>query len=179
MNDSRRLPHFLAALAYRTQKALRGVTCATIVLAVAASSLDAQAPAELQIRAIVAAQEAAWNAGDGGAYSKDVSKDVAFTNIFGMVMYGGDDFTARQRQVLSTFFKGTTKHHVIRRIRFVTADVALVDIDNEVRGVKTMPPGIAVPSDGILKTQLLEVFVNRGGRWWIEAYHNVDAKAVP
>jgi hypothetical protein len=30
--------------------------------------------------------------------------------------------------------KGTTKHHAVRRIRFDTPDVAIVDIDNEVRG---------------------------------------------
>jgi hypothetical protein len=59
---------------------------------------------------------------------------------------------------------------------FVTPVVAIVDIDNEVRGVKAMPAGIAVPGDGVLKTQLMEVFVKREGRWWVEAYHNVDLK---
>jgi hypothetical protein len=39
-----------------------------------------------------------------------------------------------------------------------------------------MPAGIVVPPDGVLKTQLMEVFVHRGGRWEIEAYHNVDLK---
>jgi hypothetical protein len=34
-----------------------------------------------------------------------------------------------------------------------------------------MPGGIVVPSDGIVKTQLMEVFVRREGRWWIEASH--------
>ena len=64
----------------------------------------------------------------------------------------------------------------VRRIRFVTPDVAIVDIDNEVHGVKAMPAGIAVPADGVVKTQLMEVFVRRNGEWWIEAYHNVDLK---
>jgi uncharacterized protein (TIGR02246 family) len=72
--------------------------------------------------------------------------------------------------------KGTTKHHAIRRIRFITPDVAVVDIDNEVRGVTAMPGGIAVPPDGVIRAQLMEVFVRRDGRWWIEAYHNVDVK---
>ena len=58
----------------------------------------------------------------------------------------------------------------------MTPDVALVDIDNEVHGVTAMPAGIAVPPDGTLKTQLMEVFVRRAGRWWVEAYHNVDLK---
>lgn len=137
----------------------------------------AQEPsAESQIRASVAAQAAAWTAGDASLYAKDVSADVSFTNLFGMVMYGAPAFIARHRQILETFYKGTTKHHQIRRIRFVTPDVALVDIDNEVRGVKAMPPGIVVPPDGIVRTQLMEVFVRRGDRWSIEAYHNVDTK---
>jgi uncharacterized protein (TIGR02246 family) len=158
-------------------KDLSRVLVAAVAMTMSIGPARAQQPAaEAPIRAIVAAQETAWNAGDGDAYAKDVSTDVAFTNIFGMVMYGGADFTARQRQVLSTFFKGTTKRHVIRRIRFVTADVALVDIDNEVRGVKAMPAGIVLPPDGVMRTQLLEVFVKRNGRWVIEAYHNVDTK---
>ena len=132
--------------------------------------------AEAQIRTIVAEQAAAWDAGDGAAYAKDLAPDVSFTNLFGMVMYGAAAFVERHHHILTTFYKGTTKHHTIRRIRFVTPDVAIVDIDNQVRGVKTMPAGIVVPPDGIVRTQLMEVFVRRGDRWWIEAYHNVDTK---
>lgn len=157
---------------------MRGVLLSLTMAAL--FSLDgavAQAPpAEAPIRAIVAAQAAAWSAGDASAYARDVAPDASFTNLFGMVMYGAPAFTERHRQILATFYKGTTKHHAIRRIRFVTPDVAIVDIDNEVRGVKAMPAGIAVPADGIIRTQLMEVFVRRGERWWIEAYHNVDTK---
>lgn len=131
---------------------------------------------EAPIRAIIAAQASAWNAGDGTAYAKDLAPEASFTNIFGMVMYGAPAFAERHRQILATFYKGTTKHHAIRRIRFVTPDVAIVDIDNEVHGVKAMPAGLPVPPDGIIRTQLMEVFVQREGRWWIEAYHNVDTK---
>jgi uncharacterized protein (TIGR02246 family) len=132
--------------------------------------------AEAPIRAIIAAQAAAWDAGDGTAYAKDLAPDASFTNLFGMVMYGASAFAERHRQILATFYKGTTKHHAIRRIRFVTPDVALVDIDNEVRGVKTMPAGVSVPPDGIVRTQLMEILVRRGERWWVEAHHNVDTK---
>ena len=134
---------------------------------------------ESPIRAIVAAQAAAWDKGDAAGFAKDISPDVSFTNLFGMVMFGGPSFLDRQRQILSTFFKGTTKRHAIRRIRFVTPDVALVDIDNEVHGVKAMPAGVSVPPDGIIRSQLLEVFVRHDGRWLIEAFHNVDTKPQP
>lgn len=134
---------------------------------------------EAQIRSIVAAQVTAWDASDANAFAKDLATDASFTNSFGMVMYGSTLFTERHHKILTTFYKGTTKHHSIRRIRFVTPDVAIVDIDNEVRGVKEMPAGLATPPDGIMRTQLMEVFVRRGDRWWIEAYHNVpQAKAT-
>jgi uncharacterized protein (TIGR02246 family) len=132
---------------------------------------------EAAIRAIVAEQADAWNAGDGKAYARHLAPEASFTNLFGMVMYGAPAFEARHVEILSTFYKGTTKHHTVRRIRLVTADVAIVDIDNEVRGVKAMPAGIVVPADGVIKTQLMEVFVRRNGRWWVDAYHNVDVKA--
>jgi uncharacterized protein (TIGR02246 family) len=131
---------------------------------------------EEAIRAIVADQAAAWNAGDATGYAKQVAPDVAFTNLFGMVMYGSAPFRSRHTEILTTFYKGTTKKHVIRRIRFVTPDVAIVDIDNEVHGVTSMPGGILVPPDGVIKTQLMEVLVRRDAQWWIEAYHNVDVK---
>ena len=141
------------------------------------AALHAQdAQSEAAIRVIVADQAAAWNAGDGEAYAKDLAPEASFTNLFGMVMYGKPAFAKRHAEILATFYKGTTKHHVIRRIRFVTADVALVDIDNEVRGVRAMPGGSIVPVDGVIKTQLMEVFVRRQQRWLIEAYHNVDVK---
>jgi uncharacterized protein (TIGR02246 family) len=130
---------------------------------------DAEAP----IRAIVADQMAAWNAGDAEGYARRVAPDVSFTNLFGMVMFGRAAFVERHNAILTTFYKATTKHHAIRRIHFVTPDVAIVDIDNEVRGVKAMPAGIVLPPDGVVKTQLMEVFAQRDGQWWIEAYHNV------
>jgi uncharacterized protein (TIGR02246 family) len=141
---------------------------------VAATAQDAAA--EAAIRRIIAEQAAAWDKGDGASYGQRVAPGVSFTNLFGMVMYGKDAFVSRHQQILTTFYKGTTKKHAVGKIRFVTPDVAIVDIDNEVHGVKAMPGGIAVPKDGIIKTQLMEVFVRRNGEWWIEAYHNVDTK---
>lgn len=137
------------------------------------------AAAEAAIRGIVADQVTAWNAGDGAGFARRIAPDVSFTNLFGTVMYGAPAFTRRQIEILGTFYKGTTKVHGVRRIRFVTPDVALVDIDNEVRGVRAMPAGIAVPPDGVVRSQLLQVFVRRNGEWWVEAFHNVDVKPAP
>ena len=132
-----------------------------------------QSAAESAIRDIVAAQAAAWDSGDGEAYSRHVAPNVSFTNIFGTVIYGTAAFVERHRQILATFYRGTTKRQVIRRIRFVTPDVAVVDVANEVHGVTAMPAGMDVPPDGVVRTELMQVFVSRNGKWTIEAYHNV------
>jgi uncharacterized protein (TIGR02246 family) len=153
---------------------LCGMLLLLMLMTVPGAAQDAVA--DSAIRAIVADQAASWNAGDGARYASRVGADVSFTNLFGMVMYGSAPFVKRHQEILGTFYKGTTKKHTIRKIRFVTPDVALVDIDNEVHGVKAMPAGIPVPPDGVIKTQLMEVFVRRNGQWWIEAYHNVDTK---
>jgi len=134
------------------------------------------AVAETSIRQIIADQAIAWNAGDGEKYAARLAPEASFTNLFGMVMYGKPAFVKRHAEILATFYKGTTKQHSVRRIRFVTSDVAIVDIDNEVHGVRAMPAGIAVPPGGVIRTQLMEVFVRRDGLWWVEAYHNVDTK---
>lgn len=158
---------------------LKLIPVAMLVAALASSSTSWATDAstdEAAIRAIVAEQATAWTAGDARKYASHLAPEASFTNLFGMVMYGAPAFEKRHAEILSTFYKGTSKHHAVRRIRFVTPEVAIVDIDNEVRGVKAMPPGIVVPKDGIVKTQLMEVFVRRGNAWWIEAYHNVDVK---
>lgn len=156
--------------------AMRAIALTTLMLC-ATQAVFAQDPQpDASIRTIIEDQATAWNAGDGTAYAKNVADDVSFTNLFGTVMYGAPSFAERHRLILATFYNGTTKHLGVRRIRFVTPDVAIVDIDNEIRGVKSLPAGIPVPPDGILKTQLMEVLVRRGGEWWVEAYHNVDIK---
>ena len=136
------------------------------------------AAAEAQIRAIIAEQVVAWDAGDGVRFGSHLALDASFTNVFGTVMYGKAAFVGRQSEILGTFYRGTRKKHAVRKVRFVTPDVAIVDIDNEVHGVMAMPGGITVPPDGILRTQLMEVFVRRDGRWWVEAFHNVEVKSV-
>lgn len=154
---------------------MRNILILALMFASAAASAT-QAEDEAAIRKIVDSQVAAWNAGDSKAFSNHVSKSVAFTNVFGVVSYGAANFEKRTHATLSTYYKGTRRVMRIRQLRFPTTGVAIVDIDNEVHGVKTMPAGITVPPDGIVRTQLLEVFVRHGDQWWVEAFHNVDVK---
>lgn len=134
---------------------------------------------EAAIREIIEQQVVAWNSGDGKAYAAHFAKDGGFTNLFGMVMYDHEAFEKRHSEIFATFLKGTSRLMTIHRIRLVTPDVAIVDVDTEVKGIKAMPAGVTLSPDGVLRTRLQQVFVKRDGTWWIEAYHNVDLKSAP
>src|SRR3954471_24600363 len=69
-------------------------------------SSTADATSEAAIRAIIAEQAVAWNAGDGVRYADHLTPDASFTNLFEMVMYGAAAFGKRHSEILSTFYKG-------------------------------------------------------------------------
>ena len=134
---------------------------------------------EAAVRAVVAEETAAWNVGDAKAYAAHFAEDGGFTNILGEVVFGKEAFEARHAAIFRTVFKGSRLQQTVRRLRFVAPDVAIVDVDTEVRGFAGLPPGVKPFPDGTLRTRLLQVLVKRDGEWRIEAYHNVDAKVVP
>ena len=133
---------------------------------------------ETRIRAIIAEQVVAWNAGDAKAFSLHFAEDGSFTNIQGAVFYGHRTFEDRHVEIFRTFFKGTKLAMTPTMIRFVRPDVAIVDIATVVSelGGRTSP-GVQARADGTILTRLQEVFVKSGGDWSIASYHNVDIKA--
>lgn len=128
---------------------------------------------ESQIRRIVDEEVAAWNAGDAKAYARHFAEDGTFTNIYGMVFEGHDEFERRHAETFGSFFKGSTRRETIRRLTFIAPTVALLDVDTEVRGFSAMPPGVPRPSDGVLRTRLQQVLVKGANGWMIASYHNV------
>jgi len=154
----------------------------TIVLSIAIAAsfvtgAEARAPeAESQIRALIAQQVAAWNAGDAIAYSRSFADDGTFTNVRGTVFSGHQAFEDRHREIFGGFFKGTRLALTVDRIRFIRPDVAIADIAAEVSELHGTPPGVKAGADGHLHTRLQEVWVKDRGTWRIASYHNVDVK---
>ena len=156
------------------------ITFATLTLAatlLTPAPSRAQSPAEeAPIRAIVAEQVAAWNAGDGVAFSKSFASEGSFTNIRGTVFYGHKAFEDRHVEIFTGFFKGSRLAMSITRIRFVRPDVAIVDLATEVTNLSGTPPGIRPNAAGAIVTRLQQVLVRNQGVWRVESYHNVDVK---
>jgi uncharacterized protein (TIGR02246 family) len=105
--------------------------------------------------------------------SDHVTEDVSFTNIFGTVRFGREEFIKRHKEIAQTFFKGATPKSTITKLRFIRPDVAVVDVAGELSGIQKVYPGLPVGKDGVLRNKLLLVLVKENGVWWITEFHNI------
>jgi uncharacterized protein (TIGR02246 family) len=127
---------------------------------------------QASIERLLASLEDAWVRGDAGAYAERFAIDGTFTNFLGMFFQGRDAFRDRHDAVFKTVFKGSALTLHIAALRFIRYDVAIADLDAEVRGLAAVPVGLAAV-DGIVRSKLLMVLVREPADWWISAYHNV------
>lgn len=130
-------------------------------------------PAPSVTQDVTAKDTAAIEAIVHGNPSDHFAEDGSFTNIFGTVRYGREDFQKRHVEIARSIFKGTSVKTSIGKLRFVRPDVAIVDVIGEMTGFAKVPQGLPVGADGILRFRLLEVLVKDKGEWWITEYHNV------
>ena len=110
---------------------------------------------------------AAWKAGDARAYGASYGQDGTFTNTDGTVDLGRDDVVRTAGKAFQGVLAGTTLSLVVRKLRLVRPDVAVVDIDARVAGL----PG------GEVRISQLLVLAEENDRWWITAQHNAMQSA--
>jgi uncharacterized protein (TIGR02246 family) len=128
---------------------------------------------EAAIRRVLDNLVSAWNRGDATAFSSQVRDDVTFTNVFGAVHFGHDEFERRHGDVFKGFLKDTRIAMTARKLRFVRPDVAIADVDMAYPTFQTPPSNVRPMADGIVHSALLMVLVKEAGDWWISAYHNI------
>ena len=83
---------------------------------------------EQAIQTLVDAFVAGWNAADGSACAAPFAEDADFTAVQGLQVRGKDLIARGHQEILSTIFRGTRQSAVVNRVRFLRADVALVDV---------------------------------------------------
>ena len=127
---------------------------------------------EVGIRMLVDGFTDAWNHHDAHAFAGTFAEDADFTNVRGAGAHGRAAVEEFHAPVFTTVFKNSqlTANNV--QIRFLTPDLASVDIRWEMTG--------AVGQDGVpipLRQGLLNWIVARqDGRWLILIMHNQDLR---
>jgi uncharacterized protein (TIGR02246 family) len=149
------------------------IACALIVLMMCLAGKTFLLRAQTQPTPSSAQDIAAIEVIVHGNPSDHFAEDGSFTNIFGTVRYGREEFKKRHVEIARSIFKGTSVKSSIGKLRFIRPDVAIADVSGEMTGFVKVPPGLPVGSDGVLRFKLLEVLVKEKGEWWITEYHNV------
>lgn len=144
------------------------------VLALAGQASAQPAHDETVLRALIAAHERASATGDLRGLVDVYSADAEIVSASGAVTRGRDAIEASYRQQLAGALAKSGRHHTHPsdgiRIRFVTPDVALIDLPSRNVGGRAAD-GVEMPPNEVL---LVTVWRKTGGTWLV-----VSQRALP
>jgi uncharacterized protein (TIGR02246 family) len=136
-----------------------------------AGSTDARVADRVAIGQTMAAFMNAWNAHDAHAFGLAFTPDADFTNVLGATAHGRAGIESFHAPVFATIFKDSHLTGAIRSVRFLTAELAAVDVDWQMSGAQS-PSG----SPAGLRKGLLDWIMQRqsDGSWLIAIMHNTN-----
>ena len=145
-----------------------------LTCAVFAQAQEAHTQADEEaIQAVIRGLDDAWNRYDGRGWATYYVDDGEFINILGTVFDGREAIAEHHSQILTTTFMGSTVESHVRRLRWLHADVAVVDTDFFVHNFEKLPRRLPrIWPDGSMRHRLKHVMVKRDGRWLIVATQN-------
>jgi uncharacterized protein (TIGR02246 family) len=144
-----------------------------LALSLAPSPVAAQAGGdETQIRAVEAAQAAAWNAHDSARYAALFTADAQVVNVLGWHWRSRQELQTKLAAAFASVFARSTMTIVGTDVQWVKPDVAVAHVTWTMTGAAS-PTGAGsdAPEQGI-QTQVL---VKRAGTWRISAFQNTNS----
>jgi uncharacterized protein (TIGR02246 family) len=112
----------------------------------------------------VAAWDEAWNRHDAHATTMSFEQDGDYAAVNGEPSHGWKELEAHYNQLFTGFLKDAHRTDTVRSIRFLTPDVASVDIDWQLTGAKTK-------EGKDIKGLLTWIVTKHDGQWLITSYH--------
>ena len=149
-----------------------------VLLAVIGGTVLADAPGdsadERAIREVVRARESAWNSDNAARYRDLMTEDVDNVSATGRIATGRDAVIALYTKQRQDVYKGAITTTPIESIRFIRADVALVNANFRLTGLRATD-GTQV---GERKGRLLFLFVKDQGHWRITAIRGMPETPI-
>jgi uncharacterized protein (TIGR02246 family) len=151
---------------------LRIALAVTLILGFSSVLAWAQMPAKMDadsaaIKQCVAAWEDAWNRHDAHATATAYVEDGDFSSTTGVPSHGWKELEAHYKEIFTTFLKDAHRTDTVRSIRFLTPEIASVDIDWQMTGARTRDGKDAPNRKGLLTW----VVTKQNGKWMITIYH--------
>ncbi len=124
---------------------------------------DGRAADEAAIRESVKQMETGWNTKSGTVFAKPFAEDADYVVINGNYLKGRAAIESGHQRIFDTIYKDTNLTLVVKQIRFLRADVAVVHVE----GHRTGPAN--EPNQGAILT--LTMTKEKQG-WVIAAFQN-------
>ena len=121
-----------------------------------------------RITAIVAALEAAWNAGDGEAFGAPMAADADFVTVRAEHFRGRAAIADGHTGIFRGVFARSRIRYTLDTLRLLRPDVALAHVSS----MLDVPAG---PLAGSHEALFSAVLVRTGSHWEIAAFHNTQA----
>lgn len=143
----------------------------------------AASDADTEIRAIIHAQEAAWNRHDAAAWASAFTPEAEFINIAGTSFSGKAAIEGITSRIFTTFFRLSRDTVTVQNVVLVTPDVAVAQYVHAVSGYTALPKGIG-PSEpgadgkGVLRTRMTYVLHRTGEHTW-SIVHGQNTTILP
>ncbi|MBA2686319.1 MAG: SgcJ/EcaC family oxidoreductase [Gemmatimonadaceae bacterium] len=132
----------------------------------------APADAETDIRAIIDDQAAAWNRHDAAGWASRFVPTAEFINILGTPFSGKTAIEGITTRIFASIFKDSYDVVTVRKVIFVTPELAIAHYEHAVSGYTALPPGIQ-PSEtgaegkGVLRTLMVYVLKKGADSKWM------------
>ncbi len=118
----------------------------------------------------------AWNRHDAEALAGAFVRDADFTNAAGVHMHGRQKVQAFHAPLFEGLFKGARHTAIVRNIRVLSLDLAAVDLDWEMDGLRG-PDGQPRPvRRGLMNWVMCKT---PDGPWLILIMHNAELASAP
>jgi uncharacterized protein (TIGR02246 family) len=123
---------------------------------------------EEQIRSVITEMTDGFNKHDARAASQMYTADADFVTVRGDRAKGASELERRLATIFATRAKEATLRTLDVTVRFVTPDVAVAHVTNELSGIER-PDGQRLPPHTELS---IRVFLKAYGVWKVAAFHN-------
>jgi uncharacterized protein (TIGR02246 family) len=128
---------------------------------------------EQAIHGILHELESAWNTKDSGRFAAQFAEDANFIQIFGGQLDGRVAIEASHRHIFETIYRGTQANFVVRSIRFLRPDVAVLFSRATVRTEE------GADARQLVETRPTMVVMKNDGKWQIVAFQNTKISDMP
>jgi uncharacterized protein (TIGR02246 family) len=121
---------------------------------------------EAAIRDAVKQMETGWNTKSGAVFAKPFAEDADYVVINGRYIKGHAIIESAHQQIFDTIYKDTTLSLMVKQIRFLRPDVAVIHVE----GSRTGPPS----AEQLQRAMITIVMTKDKTGWTIAAFQNTS-----